>query len=499
MELQFEKQEVPFLETRLNQVQHLEQSQELRIPDGMPGVQRILGVWGQILMRSKQWNGDSVQLSAGILVWVLYEPEDNSGCRQLSGWIPFQMTWELEDSSREGKLRILPLLRTLDARTVSAGKILVRAGIAALAQGMMESKASTYQPGEIPQDLELLRSHIPVRLPREMGEKVFELEEDLTLPASVPHPGSIISCRMAPEITDRKILGNKLVFRGNGNLHVLYQSEDGQLYGWDFALPFSQYAELEGSHSSDAQGDILTVLTQMETDIDGEGRFHVKAGLTAQYIVDDRTMLEVTEDAYSPRRELQLQQEQLKLPVILDSRRENLYGELMLPVQADLVTDVVFLPDFPRQRQDGDSLTLEQSAQVQLLYYDSEGKLQSASGKWVGQHPVKADASARIQTTPLPQTEPQVLSGGDSLTLRTEAPVQMTVQAGQGMNMVTGLSMGELRQQDPGRPSLILRRAEDRGLWTLARESGSTIAAIQQANHLTEEPEPGRMLLIPVV
>ena len=54
-------------------------------------------------------------------------------------------------------------------------------------------------------------------------------------------------------------------------------------------------------------------------------------------------------------------------------------------------------------------------------------------------------------------------------------------------------------QQDGSqRPSLILRRAGEEGLWELAKKTGSTVAAIRSANKLQEEPKPGQLLLIPV-
>ena len=65
--------------------------------------------------------------------------------------------------------------------------------------------------------------------------------------------------------------------------------------------------------------------------------------------------------------------------------------------------------------------------------------------------------------------------------------------------MVTELEIGERKQPDPGRPSLILQRAGGERLWQIARSCGSTVAAIQEANGLTGEPEPQRMLLIPVL
>ena len=75
----------------------------------------------------------------------------------------------------------------------------------------------------------------------------------------------------------------------------------------------------------------------------------------------------------------------------------------------------------------------------------------------------------------------------------------MTSTTRQQIPMVTGLELGEARQPDPGRPSLILRRSDDRRLWDIAKESGSTMAAIRRANGLQEEPMPGQMLLIPVL
>ena len=64
--------------------------------------------------------------------------------------------------------------------------------------------------------------------------------------------------------------------------------------------------------------------------------------------------------------------------------------------------------------------------------------------------------------------------------------------------MVSSLELGEMKEPDPKRPSLILKRAGKKCLWDLAKESGSTVKLIQEANDLQGEPEEERMLLIPV-
>ena len=498
MRLAFQKRGVSCLQPVIVQVQNLEQTQEVRIPEGGGGEARILGTWGQVILRSKQWQSDRLQLSGGIMAWVLYETEEGSSVQLLDSWIPFQMEWDLPDECPDGTARIQLLLRSLDARWISAGKLLIRAGVAALAQCWCSNRLELGEPGEVPDDVELLTRKWPVRLPKEAGEKPFQLEERVTLPPSVPGVAKLLHYRMEPVVMDKKVLGNKLVFRGNSNLHILYSSEDGIVHGWDFELPFSQYAELGDSHSTDAQADVMMAVTRLELDHDGEGGLNLRAGMTGQYLVDDRELLETVEDAYSLRRELQLQRGELSMPAVLDSRRENMYGEQTIPIQADMVADTVFLPDFPRQRRDGDVVTLEQPATMQILYYDPEGKLQSATHRWESSMELKADSASQLLATPS-HTQPQFQPGRDSMTLRAEVPVQVTAMAGAGMPVVTELELGEQRELSPGRPSLILRRMGKERLWDVARESGSTMEAIRQANSLEGEPEPGKVLLIPVV
>ncbi len=498
MELQFKKTACACLDTPLREIQNQELTQEMKLSDGMPDIGRVLSAWGQGILRGKEWRGDSVSLSGGMMVWVLYAPEDGTGPRCIEGWIPFQMRWDLPDGTREGEIRIHCLTRFVDARSVSARKIMLRAGVAAMAEAFAPMEAQVYTPAEVPQDVELLRSRYPLRLPKEAGEKTFLLDEDLTLPGSAPQPEKLLCFTVRPEVTDKKVLANKVVFRGNGNLHILYLSEEGQLHGWDFELPFSQFDELGLSHSGDAQADIAVMPTSLELELDDEGHLRLKCGLVGQYVIDDQEVIEVIEDAYSPSRALDFQTEMLELPAILESRRETVYGEQTLPVDTDLAVDLQFYPDFPRQRRREDGVDLEMPGMLQMLYYGEDRSLQSANARWEGIHSMDADMDSRITALPQGAPEPQLSHSGGGMTAKFQLPLTTFTTTTSGIPMVTGLELGEEKEPDGYRPSLILRRAGDARLWDMAKASGSTVEAIRKANNLQEEPAPGQMLLIPV-
>lgn len=498
MELNFEKQELRCLGTAVQEVRNCELTQEIRLPDGMPDVGRVVSAWGQVILRGKEWRSDSISLSGGMMVWVLYAPEDGTPERSIDAWIPFQMEWDLSEGTPEGTVRVLVLPRFVDGRSTSARKIMVRSGVAAMAEAYVPETVEVFIPGEVPEGVQILQSTYPVRLPVEAGEKTFLLDEDLVLPDSAPQPEKILSYRLNPKISDRKVLSNKVVFRGNGNLRVLYRSEEGQVHSWDFDIPFSQYAALDGEHGTEALADFWLVPTGIELQLDDEGHLRLKGGMTAQYLITDKRMVELVEDAYSPEREVAVRREELRLPAVLENRRENIYGEQTLPGEVNLAADVNFLPDFPRQRRGENGVELEIPGTFQVLYYGEDGVLRSGTARWEGRQRLNADENSDIRAIPSVPENPQAILGSDSITLRGEIPLDLNTTTRQQIPMVSGMELGQQRQPDPDRPSLILRRAGDSRLWDIARENNSTIDAIRRANNLQSEPAPEQMLLIPV-
>lgn len=498
MELQFHKTVCPCLQRVKWEVQNQEQTQEVRLPDGMPDIGRVLGAWGQVLMRGKEWRSGGMNVSGGVMVWVLYAPEEGGQPQSVETWIPFQMKWDLPDTERDGTIRAVCRLRGVDARSISARKLMVRTTVGVLGEALAPGEAALYSPVELPEDVQVLKNSYPMRLPREAGEKPFMLEEELTLPGSSPRMEKLIRYALQPEMIDQKVMAGKVVFRGAAILHILYRAEDGGFHSWDFEMPFSQYSELDKEYDQDATARVSPEVTSLELDTDEEGRLHLKAGLTGQYVIYDRPMIEVVEDAYSPRRSVIPRMEDLQLPMVLDEHSQTIHAEQTAEVEGTRIADIAFYPDHARMIRNDDGMAVEMPGQFQMLYYDAEGNLQSAAPRWEGTWNLPAAQDSTVEATVWPTGMPQASLGGSSADLRGDILLDTLTTAQQGIPMVTALELGEMTEPDPNRPSLILRRVGENRLWDMAKSSGSTVEAIKAANHLMEEPGAEQILLIPV-
>lgn len=499
MELQFQSNKIPCLCQVKSEVQSQEQTQELRLTDGMPDIGRVLCAWGQVMIRGKEWRGDDIGVSGGVMAWVLYAPEDGSQAQCVECWIPMSMKWEIPDTGVDGTILCHSLLRSVDARTLSSRKLMVRATVGITAQAYVPCEAVTYSPEQVPEDIQLQQKTYPICFAREAGEKPFMIDEELTLPTSAPAMDKLVRCSLQPEVSDQKVLGDKVVFRGNTLLHILYRTAEGAMASWDFEIPFSQYTELQQEYGHQAQVQLLPVVTSMELEAGEQGRLRLKAGLSGQYMLYDTQEVTVVEDAYSPERAVSVTMETVELPSILDRQSQRIRAEQMGNFGSSRVADVAFYPGSPRKQRKPEALDMELPGIFQTLYYDAEGVLQAAATHWQGDMSAALDENAQMDIWSSASGKPQASAGEDSTVLRGELLLDTVTSAMEQLPVVTGLSVGEQKEKDPGRPSLILRKAGQEGLWEIAKKCGSTVAAIQQANNLQTDPDPDKMLLIPVL
>ena len=497
MQLQFQKSQQTCLKPLISQVQNTEQVQELRLPDGMPDIGRVLCAWGQVLLRGKEWGSSTVGASGGVMTWALYEPEEGEEPQVVEAWLPFQLKWDIPQTRHEGKLRCKSLLRGVDARSTSTRKLMLRANVSMLTEAYEPEDFDYFTSEDVPADVQLLKKTYPVCLAMEAGEKMVELDEELALPASAPKMERLIRLSMQPELIDRRVMADKVVFRGSALTHILYRGEDGQLHTWDFETPFSQYAELDAEYGPEAEATVIPELTNLELDVQDDGRMQLKGSMTCQYMIYDRHMLELVEDAYSPHRQVNPEMEIVTVPSVLELGSQTVTGESTTDTEMKQPVDTAFYPKFPDYHPDSGSITMQ--GRFQTLGYDDDGKLEMVSSKWEQTLPMDAHPSSHVQILPSHSGLPQAMLMGQELTSRSDLLLDTITTANENIPMIFALELGEIREPDPNRPSLILRRPGEETLWEIAKKTGSTPDKIRKANHLEDEPTGNEYLLIPVL
>ncbi len=490
MDLQFPMIPMTWLRSVGGDTRGVEETLEVKLTDNLPDIGKVLCGWGQALVRSKQWNRDSVGISGGVMAWVLYQPEDGSDVRSVECWIPFQTRWETPPRDHDGVILAQCYLQGVDARSLSARKLMVRVNVGVCAQAMVSEHGELPQAGELSRDIQVLKKEITAKLAREAGEKTVSLEDMITPPAGKV-PKKLLYYTLHSQISDCKLMADRGVFRGVTLGHCLCRGEDGALFAWDFQQPFSQFAELDREYGPDAQLLVTPVSTGAEMELTQEGKLQVKHSLIGQYLVLEPQQLQVVADAYSPEKQVTLQTQEMSLPVVKEILESAFRAEGNLDMAGAQAMDCGFFLDAPQAGYFGDNATCELSGRFQVLSMGDSLSCETVPWQQTWELGAGEDGACSAWL----MSQPEAVSTG---MLSAELGARGIVMEQLQIPMVTGITLGEALARPADRPSLVLKQAGRESLWQIAKQMGTTVQAIENANGLTQEPEPGTWMLIPV-
>ena len=499
MEFKFNKSSIRCMHSVLHEVKDQELTQDVKLSEGMGDVGRILACNGQIMVRNKQWRNGTFQLNGGVLAWIIYEPEAGGSSYCVETWMPFQMRCDSAESDSDAIVSATALLRDISARQIAGRKLLVRAEISVLFDAFVSENTDVFEPCDLPDDVHVLRENYPIIVQWDQGDKTFSIDESLSLSDGCPLPKKICSYNIYPVVSEQKIMGDKLLFRGVTSLHIVYKDDVGEICGWNCELPFSQYVQLEKECSAVGTSRVIPIVSSAELELSEDGKIQWKAGITCQYAIFDSYNLALVKDAYSTKRKIHLHQDTLSVPAVLS--RETVTHDAQQPVNLGSVrtTMASFAPEHPRVYSDADGYHVEIGGKFSVFGFDNEGVFRQVCSNWDDTFSVAAADNVKLDVMLIPNTKASVMNDGLKLTASASLQLDVIAFASDGIPMITGIDVGEPVVFTEERPGLIIKRAGDMCLWDIAKESGSTVSAIKEANGLQQEPNPDQVLLIPVI
>ena len=505
MELELERTEWNGYDTVLDATVCREETLEAIVPDACPDILRVCDVEGTAYLAGKEAQEGRVELSGTVRAVLLYLPDGGEGLRRMEVTLPFTCTADAAAITPDCLVSAVPRVQSADARLLNPRKVLVRASLAADVQVYRPSArqvCSGVAQGEeagVEQRSEQYDTCVVVCV----QEKSFTFADDLTLSGGKPEAEELLKARAYLRCGESKVIGNKLIFKGETILQLLCRAADGALFSAEFQLPFSQIMEVSGA-GEETQCDVQVTLTDLDCTLDGgDGRtFSVALGLLAQAAVREERTLRLLTDAYSTLYPMTCESGCCTLDRLVDHGEKEVTVRELLELGALLkeVPDACVCVGPVTQSREGERVTVTAQVNVTALYRTAEGEVSSLTrplhAVCVLDLPEGAACACRC-VCPAPVFA-AAASGG--LEVRFPVCFQYAAHAPRTAAAISAAAIDESAPLDhAGRPSIVLRMVgEGERLWDIAKSYGTTAADIAQANALEEGvPAAGQLLLIP--
>ncbi len=500
MELTFTPKPVDSLQQVLRDYICREETADTIVPDSYPDVTRILGAHAVAVMRSKECRTGGVSVSGGIRCHVMYMAEGETTPRCLEVYLPYTVQTDNPAITEQTQIQVRCHVKSADARMVNSRKIAVRVNVCCLICGYEPMQIATYSHETLPSQLQVHEVEYGLLLPVECSERSFQISEEIPLPANRPLGGPIYRYEPTVEVLEKRLAGNKAVFKGLVHLDVLYATENGAVASHTTEIPFSQYCDLQDLYEEEDM-KLLMEITGCELERvplqDGEGLL-LTMHLLAQCLVSRKMPMTFCEDAYALNGELLPQWQDYRFLNRLDQEvmTRTLRESKELPA-AD-VADVRMYMDAPRQTRKGESMTISVPVTLQVLYYDDMGQLQCVTHRTELTEELSLAEDALCFATASVGGTPSVLPTGSTLEFRCPVVLDVECMAREDYRSLCGGEIRPIERKKGERPAVVIRRSQSgERLWDIAKAHGTTVEHIRRANHLDSERTEDGILLIP--
>lgn len=502
MELELSKTHLTGYETVIDTTVFREETLESIVTDTGPDILRLIDTQGTAFLKEKEALDGQVTLTGTARLAVLYLPENGTGPCRMEINIPFRLTLEDPRIRAGSAVTAMPRIAGADTRILNPRKVVTRVEIAAdVAVYSAESGALCCSAAAVDGVVEQLVQTRQMTCIAAVQEKRFSFEDDLNIPASRPAAEELMCSRVSLSCRDRKIIGNKLVFKGDAAVQLLYRSAGGGLDVVDFMLPFSQITEVAGV-GENGRCTVDVCLAGAEFVLGNDGRsVTVSMSMLSQAVVREDRNVELLVDMYSTCCPVRVQCAPYRYQVCLaeGTARQAVREVIEAGMQIKAVTDVSCrIGRLMQSREQGD-LHLTAQVTVSALCVTEDGEYCAVS------RGMEVSCDAEIPEGCICQCScccgdlsASPTADGVEVRFYLEFPYLALQEAAETVVCDAGVEPGE-EENSVNRPSIVLRvTGEGEKLWDVAKRYGTTIADIVKANELEEEqPCAGTLLLIP--
>ena len=508
MELELQQVSVDAYETGGDITLTQDESAETIVPDYCPDMARVIVTEGTVFLHSQELREGRAEVTGSVQVNILYTPDGESGVRALELTLPFSAESDNRALSdcEEVTAEVTPEL--LEARMLNPRKVLTRCRLSTRLTGYRKKPLCLTTDVVAGDDcrLEKRRERRKIVLLTRMLRREFQFSDSFTLPSGRPGAVELLSVDVTPNVTETKIIGNKLICKGVFTLSLLYLTEENACASQTAELPFSQIMDVEDV-PEDAPVSVRVTLNGADVQLDGgdpEGReIGVTLYLDALAAVRRELELDLLRDLYSTAWETRYDAVPLTMTESWERQtcRQPVRELLETGTAADEILSLRVLCGPVSASAEEGRTVLRTPVAIRALYCDEGGVTLLAERRTEVRCETDLPDGCQVTAQAEVSEEPRGAIGERGVEVRFAVDFRMEAVRLTRSLCVTAAELDTDAPKDTtDAPSLILRRmGPDETAWDMAKACNSTVAAILDANRIAEEAELPRdsMILIP--
>lgn len=226
MELELNRTALPYHDLIFHTQVTREETMEMIVPDAYPDISKLLDTSGICCLNTREVSEGTLSLAGRIRCRILYLPEDGGEISSLGADLDFQCSVDQEGLTAECSVMAIPRILSAETKAINPRKMLIRVtyevAVRVYRLETLMVPCGVQESGIVEEKQEQAEGYFAIAVP----EKRFQFQDQLNLSGSQPAMAEILRVHADVTCGDAKLIGGKLVFKGEVSLWTLYRSVD---------------------------------------------------------------------------------------------------------------------------------------------------------------------------------------------------------------------------------------------------------------------------------
>lgn len=483
---------------------------DFTLPDYCPDISKIFKCRAVSHISSKGLGGRNITVDGSVCITVMYCSEDGKLCSYEYQY-PFSKSLEMSEDCPGGNLKCCTKCEYINCRAVTGRKIDIHGAISINCQ-VFKRKSNEIISDIDNANIELKRGVAPATTPMGYSEKYLIMEEEIEIGQGQPTVERLLRYDTRATVRESKIINDKVVVKGEMTISALYcpdGSNTPQML--KTTLPFSQIVDMDGITDEcecETKAEVAFIDLKPRTTSSGETRSFIMSAkilITCEaYCGND---IAVVLDAFSRKYQANIVKNNICFNRITDNISEIYHCKKSLELSgnitsiADLWCDIQSVSAKAEER----NVMINGAVMVGLIAYDQEGIPTYYEKSIDFEYKFSLQKDLRSM-----RCEPQIeiVSSGYTITsasnieLQVDLSINAAIYECNNLPLIVDMDVDETRLNEKKNDGAMVIYFCSTGecVWDIARRYNASVDEIMQINNLeTEEPEVGKMILVPII
>ncbi len=481
---------------------------EFSLPDYYPEISKVIKCLADVNIMSSQCGENSVSVGGQVAMTVVYcDPEGQ--LNSFSHTYPFSKNVDCKGA--EGCFaEIVPIINYLNTKAVGPRKIEIH-GSAALSVFVMSVEDKKVLSEIDCDDIFVKNALRSITIPLNLVSKGVFLEDDIVISETKPSVSKILRSSAVAKIAECKVIGEKLVVKGDVEIEILYCSpQNSKPILLKEERGFSQMAECSlngGEIGFDAFATVGAFEIRPKTSLDGEVRnisFEVKINIDFHPFVTQQ--VDFISDVISCKYNADVCNESVAIEDLVDSFSENFVCKKTVDYSGGTLSEIYDAwcrPIIEYATADGQDVVTKGSVLINILGIDSDSEIVFIERSIDFEHRHNcAEIGEMIRC------KPSVFVAAVNTSLNPDATIDLAVELNVTASVfnkgtieaVSSVNIGETLVQKENGIAVVLYLAENETVWQVAKKYTTSPSILCKANNIEDfDVVCNKMLLIPII